>query len=137
MGAPGGHVREQALQILLADNIGQALQSAAVETGALLMLMQSRACRIPFSLARLRGVPFSTARAVFEQLQVFGSYAFPKSHAVAFALIVYQSAWLKCYHPAALCCALLNNQPMGFWPPSVLFGYAKRAGVTVFLVVFT
>ena len=51
--------------------------------------------------------------------------------AAAFAVIVYQSAWLKRYHPAALLCGLLNNQPMGFWPPSVLVGDAHRHGVPV------
>jgi error-prone DNA polymerase len=59
-----------------------------------------------------KGVPIAVATAVFEQLRAFGSYSFPKSHAAAFAVIVYQSAWLKRYHPAAFFCALLNNQPM-------------------------
>ena len=76
-------------------------------------------------------VPSGVAAAVFEQLRAFGGYAFPKSHAAAFAVIVYQSAWLKRYHPAAFFCALLNHQPMGFWPPSVLIGDAKRHGVTI------
>ncbi len=76
-------------------------------------------------------VPPGVATAVFEQLRAFGGYAFPKSHAAAFAVIVYQSAWLKRYHPAAFFCALLNHQPMGFWPPSVLIGDAKRHGVIV------
>ena len=76
-------------------------------------------------------VPPGVAEAVFEQLRAFGGYAFPKSHAAAFAVIVYQSAWLKRYYPAAFFCALLNHQPMGFWPPSVLIGDAKRHGVTI------
>jgi error-prone DNA polymerase len=81
--------------------------------------------------AHAKGVPAAIANTVFDQLRAFGSYAFPTSHAAAFAVIVYQSAWLKCYHPAAFFCALLNNQPMGFWPPSVLVGDAKRHGVPI------
>jgi error-prone DNA polymerase len=81
--------------------------------------------------AQSKGVPVSIADAVFEQLRAFGSYSFPKSHAAAFAVIVYQSAWLKHYHPAAFFCGLLNNQPLGFWPPSVLIGDAKRHGVEI------
>jgi error-prone DNA polymerase len=84
--------------------------------------------------AAARGVSGSMAAAVFEQLRAFGSYSFPKSHAAAFAVLVYQSAWLKCYHPAAFFCALLNHQPMGFWPPSVLVGDAKRHGVPILSV---
>jgi error-prone DNA polymerase len=81
--------------------------------------------------AQANGVPRSIADAVFEQLKAFGGYAFPKSHAAAFAVIVYQSAWLKCYYPAAFYCAILNNQPMGFWPPAVLVGDARRHGVPI------
>lgn len=81
--------------------------------------------------AAARGVAQHVAAAVFEQLRAFGGYAFPKSHAAAFAVIVYQSAWLKHYHPAAFYCALLNHQPMGFWPPAVLIGDAKRHGIAI------
>jgi len=76
--------------------------------------------------ARVKGVSGAVAEAVFEQLRAFGSYSFPRSHAVAFAVIVYQSAWLKRYHPAPFYCGLLNNQPMGFWSPAVLIGDARR-----------
>jgi error-prone DNA polymerase len=62
--------------------------------------------------ARARGVSESIAAAVFDQLRAFGNYSFPKSHAAAFAVLVYQSAWLKYYYGAAFFCALLNNQPM-------------------------
>jgi error-prone DNA polymerase len=78
-----------------------------------------------------RGVPEPVAEAVFAQLKAFGGYSFPKSHAAAFAVLVYQSAWLKRYHPAALFCALLNNQPMGFWSPAVLAGDARRHGIPI------
>jgi error-prone DNA polymerase len=81
--------------------------------------------------AATRGVPARVADTVFAQLEAFGGYSFPKSHAAAFAVIVYQSAWLKRYHPAAFLPALLNNQPMGFWPPAILVRDAQRYGVHV------
>src|SRR5437868_5685858 len=79
--------------------------------------------------AEVRGVSTSTSEAVFGRLRNFGSYSFAKSHAASFAVIVYQSAWLKYYHPAAFLCALLNNQPMGYWSPAVLVSDARRRGV--------
>jgi error-prone DNA polymerase len=81
--------------------------------------------------AKAKGVPEATAATVFEQLQAFGGYAFAKSHAAAFAVLVYQSAWLKHYHPAAFYTALLNNQPMGFWNAAVLVNEARRQGIPV------
>jgi error-prone DNA polymerase len=81
--------------------------------------------------ARANGVSPEVARTVFGQLKAFGGYAFAKSHAAAFAVLVYQSAWLKCYHPAAFFAALLNNQPMGFWSPAVLVGDARRQGLAI------
>ncbi|KPV54243.1 hypothetical protein SE17_04945 [Kouleothrix aurantiaca] len=81
--------------------------------------------------AGARGVAPHIADAVFKQLEAFGGYSFPKSHAAAFAVIVYQSAWLKLYYPAAFLTALLNNQPMGFWPPTILVRDARRHGVRV------
>jgi len=61
----------------------------------------------------------------------FASYGFPKAHAVAFAVLAYQSCWLKYYYPAEFLCALLNNQPMGFYPNHVLVNDAKRHGLLV------
>lgn len=58
------------------------------------------------------------AEATFKQLEGFGSYGFPESHAASFALIAYASAWLKCWHPDIFCAALLNAQPMGFYAPA-------------------
>jgi len=78
-----------------------------------------------------RGVAPHIADAVFRQLEAFGGYSFPKSHAAAFAVIVYQSAWLKYYYPAAFLVGLLNNQPMGFWPMAILVRDARRHGVRV------
>lgn len=80
---------------------------------------------------RVRGVPEDTAQAVFERLKAFGLYSFPRSHAASFAVMVYQSAWLKRYYPGPFYAALLNNQPMGFWSPAVLVHDARRHGVEV------
>jgi error-prone DNA polymerase len=73
----------------------------------------------------------AVAAQVFSQLEAFGSYSFAKSHAAAFAVIVYQSAWLKRYHPVPFYVALLNHQPMGFWSPAVLLNDARRHGIAV------
>lgn len=79
-----------------------------------------------------RGVPRDVAEQVFGQLLAFGGYSFARSHAAAFAVLVYRSAWLKRYHPAAFFAALLNNQPMGFWNAAVLVNEARRLGMAVF-----
>ncbi|MFP5440298.1 MAG: error-prone DNA polymerase [Gammaproteobacteria bacterium] len=71
------------------------------------------------------------AERIFRQVEGFGEYGFPESHAASFALLVYVSAWLKCHHPAAFCCGLLNSLPMGFYSPSQLLQDARRHGVTV------
>ncbi|MGB8076657.1 MAG: error-prone DNA polymerase, partial [Gallionella sp.] len=67
---------------------------------------------------RERGYKEEFARQIFQQIQGFGEYGFPESHAASFALLVYVSAWLKCHEPAAFACALLNSQPMGFYAPA-------------------
>jgi error-prone DNA polymerase len=69
------------------------------------------------------------AEQIFKQLLGFAGYGFPESHAASFALLVYASAWLKRYHPAAFAAALLNSQPMGFYAPHTLVEDAKRHGV--------
>lgn len=71
------------------------------------------------------------AKRVFRQLEGFGSYGFPESHAVSFALLVYVSAWLKCYYPDVFACALLNSLPMGFYQPAQLVIDAQKHGVEV------
>jgi len=71
------------------------------------------------------------ARRVFRQLEGFGSYGFPESHAVSFALLVYVSAWLKCYYPDVFACALLNSLPMGFYQPAQIVSDAQNHGVVV------
>lgn len=78
-----------------------------------------------------RGVDAETAQLVFSKLLGFGSYSFPKSHAAAFAVLVYQSAWLRRYHPIPFYVALLNNQPMGFYSPAVIVRDAQRHGIPV------
>jgi error-prone DNA polymerase len=78
-----------------------------------------------------RGVDRETAEAVFQKLNGFAAFGFPKSHAAAFALLAYQSAWLRHHHPAEFLCALLNEQPMGFYPPASLVRDAQRRGVEV------
>jgi error-prone DNA polymerase len=71
------------------------------------------------------------AEATFRQLEGFGSYGFPESHAASFALIAYASAWLKCWHPDVFCAALLNSQPMGFYAPAQIVRDAQKHGVEV------
>lgn len=71
------------------------------------------------------------ADACFRQIEGFGEYGFPESHAASFALLVYVSAWLKCRYPAAFACALLNSQPMGFYAPAQIVRDARAHGVEV------
>jgi len=71
------------------------------------------------------------AEAIFRQIEGFGEYGFPESHAASFALLVYTSAWLKCHHPDAFLAALLNSQPMGFYAPAQLVRDARAHGVQV------
>ena len=71
------------------------------------------------------------AERCFSQIEGFGSYGFPESHAASFALLVYASSWLKCHHPAVFACALLNAQPMGFYAPAQIVRDAREHGVTV------
>jgi error-prone DNA polymerase len=78
--------------------------------------------------AQEQGVTIDIAEQVFTQLLAFGGYSFAKSHAAAFAVLVYQSAWLKHYYPAIFFTALLNNQPMGFWNAAVLVNEIQRQG---------
>jgi len=81
--------------------------------------------------ALANGVDQETAELVFEQLAAFSGYGFCKSHAAAFALVAYQTAYLKAHFAPAFYCALLNHQPMGFYTPDVVVGDARRHGVPV------
>ncbi len=78
-----------------------------------------------------RGLSEAFARQIYQQILGFGEYGFPESHSASFALLVYTSAWLKRYHPAAFTGALLNSLPMGFYGPSQLVQDARRHGVVV------
>ena len=71
------------------------------------------------------------AQRIFKQLEGFGSYGFPESHAASFALLVYVSCWLKCHHPDVFAAALLNSMPMGFYQPAQIITDAKNHEVTV------
>jgi len=71
------------------------------------------------------------AERCFKQIEGFGEYGFPESHAFSFALLAYVSSWLKCHYPAAFACALLNSQPMGFYAPAQIVQDAQRHGVVV------
>ncbi|HWJ45630.1 MAG TPA: error-prone DNA polymerase [Gaiellaceae bacterium] len=76
-----------------------------------------------------RGVDAETADMVYDKLVGFSGFGFPKSHAAAFGLLAYQSAWLRHHHPAEFLCSLLNAQPMGFYPPATLVRDGQRRGV--------
>jgi error-prone DNA polymerase len=76
-----------------------------------------------------KGVDEETADLVYDKLVGFSGFGFPKSHAAAFGLLAYQSAWLRHHHPAEFLCALLNAQPMGFYPPATLVRDGQRRGV--------
>jgi error-prone DNA polymerase len=77
------------------------------------------------------GITGDLADDLYTKLAAFANYGFPESHAMSFAYLVFASAWLKRYHPAAFCAALLNAQPMGFYSPQSLVDDARRHGVTV------
>lgn len=78
-----------------------------------------------------RGYEREFAERCYKQIEGFGSYGFPESHALSFARLVYVSAWIKHYHPAVFAAALLNSQPMGFYAPAQIIGDARHNGVTV------
>lgn len=78
-----------------------------------------------------RGYDKEFARRVFKQLEGFGSYGFPESHAASFALLVYISCWLKCHYPDVFAAALLNSMPMGFYQPAQIIIDAQKHGVAV------
>jgi error-prone DNA polymerase len=77
------------------------------------------------------GYPEEFARRIFKQLEGFGGYGFPESHAASFALLVYVSSWIKCYYPDVFATAILNSLPMGFYQPAQLVSDARKHGVDV------
>ncbi|HLT20080.1 MAG TPA: DNA polymerase III subunit alpha, partial [Thermomicrobiales bacterium] len=83
-----------------------------------------------YQRATARGVDPQVAATIFDKLVGFAEFGFPKSHSAAFALLAYQSSWLKLYYPVEFTCALLNAQPMGFYSPEVVIRDARRHGVS-------
>src|SRR4051812_5582990 len=81
--------------------------------------------------AMSKGLDEPLAHEIYDKVAGFAGFGFPKSHSAAFALLAYQSAWLRHHHPAEFLCALLNEQPMGFYPPASLVRDAQRRGVEV------
>ena len=80
-----------------------------------------------------RGVEREVAERVYGQIEGFSGFGFPKSHSAAFGLLAYQSTWLRVHYGPELLCALLNEQPMGFYPPDALVHEAQRRGIEVLL----
>ena len=77
------------------------------------------------------GYPREFAERCFKQIEGFGDYGFPESHAASFALLVYASCWFKAFYPDVFCAAILNSQPMGFYAPAQLVRDARDHGVDV------
>jgi error-prone DNA polymerase len=126
--------QEQAMAIAMAMG-----RYTAAEADALRRTMghNRKRHRLLDELARLRdrmierGIEPPVAALVAQDLESFGSYGFPESHAWSFALIAYATAWLKRHHPAEFYMGLLNSWPMGFYPPATLVNDARRQGVEV------
>ena len=127
--------QEQVMQIaiLAADFTARRGRPAAPRDGGL--EAQGRPRALPRAAGRPHGRRRATsptyAERIFKQIEGFGEYGFPESHAASFALLVYVSAWLKCHHPDAFLAALLNSQPMGFYAPAQLVRDAREHGVEV------
>jgi error-prone DNA polymerase len=81
---------------------------------------------------RANGITGDAADEIYDKIKAFAAFGFAESHAISFAFLVYASSWLKLYHPAPFCAALLNAQPMGFYSPQSLVQDARRHGVRVF-----
>jgi DNA polymerase III alpha subunit len=126
--------QEQAMQIAIigagfspeeADRLRRALATFK-KTGTIHTFRE----RFLAGMAR-NGYPAAFAERCFGQIEGFGEYGFPESHAASFAFLVYASAWLKRHHPAVFACALLNSQPMGFYAPAQIVRDARAHGVEV------
>jgi error-prone DNA polymerase len=126
--------QEQVLQVAMAVagfSIGEAESlRRSMSRHRSLEAMESYRPRFRAGAAE-QGVSRETADRIFDKLLGFASFGFPKSHAVAFARLAYESAWLRYSYPAEYLCALFNNQPMGFYDTGVLIGDAKRHGIEV------
>jgi error-prone DNA polymerase len=126
--------QEQLMQIAIdvagftpteADELRQAM--SAKRSGERMARLRDRL----FAGMAARQVPTDVAEQVFTALAAFANFGFPESHSVAFAHLVYSTAWCKVHYPAAFTAGLLNAQPMGFWSPQSLVADAKRHGVVV------
>ncbi len=126
--------QEQLMQIAIdvagftpteADELRQAM--SAKRSGERMARLRDRL----FDGMAARGVDGEVAEQVYVALAAFASFGFPESHSVAFAHLVYSTAWCKVHYPAAFTAGLLNAQPMGFWSPQSLVADAKRHGVVV------
>jgi error-prone DNA polymerase len=126
--------QEQAMQVAIlgagftpgeADNLRRAMATFKFTGG----VGEFRDKLINGMLAR--GISQEFAERLVKQIEGFGSYGFPESHAASFAKIAYASAWMKCHHPDVFCCALLNAQPMGFYAPAQIVRDARAHGVEV------
>src|SRR5205085_11425034 len=80
---------------------------------------------------RKHGVDEATAERVFAMVQGFSGFGFPKAHGAAFGLLAYQSTWLRVHYTPEFLCSLLNEQPMGFYPPDALVHEAQRRGIAI------
>ncbi len=126
--------QEQILQVAMA-----AAGFTAAEANGLRKAMGRKYARAEFARwqerfvagAKEKGIDGQTALRIFELIGGFAEFGFCKSHAMSFALLCYRSAYLKLYYPAEFYCALLNNQPMGFYLPEVIVGDARRHGVAM------
>ena len=78
-----------------------------------------------------KGITGKTQDEIVQSIASFALYGFPESHAASFALLAYASAYLKCHYLAAFTAATLNNQPMGFWAPSIILGDVRRHGILI------
>ncbi len=126
--------QEQLMQIAIdvagftpaeADALRQAM--SAKRSGERMAKLKDRL----FAGMAARDVPVEVAEQVYAALAAFAAFGFPESHSVAFAHLVYSTAWCKLHYPAAFTAGLLNAQPMGFWSPQSLVADAKRHGVVV------
>jgi error-prone DNA polymerase len=93
--------------------------------------MEKLKSRLYDGMAQLHGITGDAADRIYERLLAFANFGFAESHALSFAALVFYSSWLKLYHPAAFCAALLKAQPMGFYSPQSLVADARRHGVTI------
>ena len=126
--------QEQMMQIAIdcagfspaeADRLRQAMSSRRAPE-----LIEELRARLISGMAE-RGISGEVAEDIYRKILAFSSYGFPESHAISFAYLVYASAWLKCYYPAAFTAALLRAQPMGFYSPASLISDVCRHGVQV------